>query len=547
MADVKTWDESAPGNSGTPPHGYPEGMDRSDVNDADRETLAAVRRWYEDPSWIDLLDAYTVARTSDFVITAVHDTTPTDATGKFDVGSRVKVSIAGASAVYGYVTIASYGSPTTTVTLDLDGASVVPVGADRCEIMSARMAIGKAAFSPIGTTLLQDPPELPSIDDLGDGATLDMGEGEGFDADLLDGQHGSYYLDRADGIRQSLLVNPEFSIWQRGLVIDQSSPVYLNDNGAYCADQWISLQGEAGNRPAGGSGVVDMTRASGADEAGSAIQITGNASVGSPNERIGIWQPLEADVSHWLRGKDVSLSFWAKKSGGSAFDNLQCAIIEWTGTADTFLSLDPISNWPAVGAEPTVKANFSILSSVGADGPFLLGTGWTEFKLEDIAVSSACNNLGVMIWADDDSWAAGADFSVTGVNLVVGEVALNYQQRAVAEEWIRCKRFFQSSFEVDAIPQQNIGSTDGTLRAIGINDKMLFEWQLPVPLRVDPTATVYNPLSASADVYNEDQPGTNPSVVSSHYNARCAHVRGSSITISDADRGSVHLTLDASL
>src|SRR5690606_9682522 len=48
MSDVQTWSTTAASNNSAPPNGWPEGMNYSDVNDAARENMAAIKRWYED-------------------------------------------------------------------------------------------------------------------------------------------------------------------------------------------------------------------------------------------------------------------------------------------------------------------------------------------------------------------------------------------------------------------------------------------------------------------------------------------------------------------
>lgn len=47
-ANVSEWSTSASSNNATPPDGFPEGMAPSAVNDAAREVMAAVARWYKD-------------------------------------------------------------------------------------------------------------------------------------------------------------------------------------------------------------------------------------------------------------------------------------------------------------------------------------------------------------------------------------------------------------------------------------------------------------------------------------------------------------------
>lgn len=46
MSDVSTWTIAAAGNNSAPPDGFPEGMAPSALNDACREIMAAVARFY---------------------------------------------------------------------------------------------------------------------------------------------------------------------------------------------------------------------------------------------------------------------------------------------------------------------------------------------------------------------------------------------------------------------------------------------------------------------------------------------------------------------
>lgn len=54
MVDLSSWTKTAGGNSRTPPDGAPEGMTRTTVNDSMREVMAVVRRWYDDPEWLEV-------------------------------------------------------------------------------------------------------------------------------------------------------------------------------------------------------------------------------------------------------------------------------------------------------------------------------------------------------------------------------------------------------------------------------------------------------------------------------------------------------------
>lgn len=115
MAAISTWSKTAASNNAASPDGYPEGMNASGLNDSDRETLAAIRTWYEDAEYRDWGHTVTQASTTTFLVA-------TDVTAIYTTGRRIRC--ADASTLYGNVTSSSYGAPNTTVTVSLDSGNL---------------------------------------------------------------------------------------------------------------------------------------------------------------------------------------------------------------------------------------------------------------------------------------------------------------------------------------------------------------------------------------------------------------------------------------
>lgn len=118
MANIETWSTTAALNNSAAPNGWPENMSSAGLNDSARELMAAAKRWYDDPEWLNRNYGATVTRDSatQFTVGGV------DATGWFTAGRRVKV--VGATTGYGFVVSASYSSPNTAVTVTMDAADV---------------------------------------------------------------------------------------------------------------------------------------------------------------------------------------------------------------------------------------------------------------------------------------------------------------------------------------------------------------------------------------------------------------------------------------
>lgn len=117
MADIKAWSSTAANNDDAPPDGFPENMAPSNVNNAARETMAAVRRWYEDAEWRDFGDTCTYASATTFTISG-------DLTDRYVANRRIRAVGSTTGTIYGTITESAYSDPTTTVTVVWDSGSL---------------------------------------------------------------------------------------------------------------------------------------------------------------------------------------------------------------------------------------------------------------------------------------------------------------------------------------------------------------------------------------------------------------------------------------
>ncbi len=553
MSNVDTWSQVAGENADPVPDYAPQGHARTQVNDITRELQSSVRRQWETMAWFDKTKGpsglgFALTKLSDTSVNLVHESTPTDGSGKFVVGTRVRIGD-GSTFVYGYVTSSIYANPNTVLEFSLDGASVVQTTPTTIENHVTDNFVGKAAFSPIGTTLAEDPPEIPSIDDLGDGALLDQGDGNGFDADTLDGQHASEIISSAASAAGVGLINGNFAIGQRGHTIDQTTH-FLNDNAEYVVDGWALLMGYLATHPAGGSGVVDIdliaANATGGDADSRAVRITGNSSVGvSPVEKVGLIQWLPFDVVESLRSGTVSLSVWCRIPS-SGFQGLRLAIVEWSGTADLLSpGVDPIQDWGDSGVLPTVGGSYSITV---ADSQ-TVSSAWTEFKYENVSVSASANNLAVLIYMDDTAWADGNIFELTGVSLVKGASARGYSHEDHSVNLRRCQRFFNSTFPEGATPVALSSDEVSALHSIcGDGITSLLTWEFGTSMRKAPSITRFNPgASGSTTVPWNDTQNVVTGVSGSGASERRAWVKTSRAGEDPGDLIVLHATADATL
>lgn len=148
MSEIPDWTLVDGSNLNEASGGMPEGMRRSNVNDRGREHLGAMRRWYDDPEFLDLMRtaaavALTISKVSDTVVRV----TAANMTGYFNVGRRVRMTDGASAEVFAHVVSAVFAAGNTDVTLDSFSGTgvVVPAGVTTLELHSAK-TLGKLAF-----------------------------------------------------------------------------------------------------------------------------------------------------------------------------------------------------------------------------------------------------------------------------------------------------------------------------------------------------------------------------------------------------------------
>lgn len=625
MAEIYDLSRTDNSNADATKLGFPEGMRRSDVNDRGRQLEGAIRRWYEDAEWTRLLNeqpspTFTVSKLSATSIRC-GSSPATNATAKFPVGTLVRVSVSGASAVEGSIASASYSSPNTDVVLDFppmaaqqtltgtsgDGAgapanftlavvpitpgtvrisdssvhtrglsivddgsgllvhpvdgiigtidytggicsisgmavafdadavatysytSQVPNSANLIEIFLAH-SIREAAMRDVGTGAGQ----IPLAEQLGPVAFKQEGPSGGIDADTVDGEHAGDLVARARA--EHFVFNPSGKIAQRGTAIT-SATHFPNNDDAYVMDRW-TLLAEANNR----FNVNQILTDGPAGVVGSCIELLVTAAnPAAPNsDEGGLLQVLTAEQTQRIAGNSVSLSFYAKASGGMG--PLRAMLLSWGSTADAVTS-DIVNAWGAASVDPTLVANWT------KRGSTLVGTApvgaWQRFTLENVAIPAGVSNLALFVWIDDNDFSPGDAMRLTGFQLDLGASALPFRELDRRLDLVRCMAFFQKTFPQSVAPVRNVGNRTGTISSQDTwDDTGIFDgntWRFAVPLRTTPAGgnvQTYNPGAADVNWSN----GTAPVII--ELSDQSLGVHGGN-GLGDGRR--IHLTVDVEL
>lgn len=520
MTDIQRWSELAANNDQVAPDGSPELMKRSDVNNSVREIMRAARKFYAAAEFVQVYDTQGDAWAAGFSTNTQVKLTPqdaqtTDIKDRFPTGARVKLT-GGASAQFGFITGQSFSTPNTFVDVVIDDGSNLDGATNLLEMGLLRDSLGKTAFSPRGTTTGQFPPEVPTIDDLGDQVLLNGGhdpEGDaspGIDADLLDGQHASQIIAASSsGASRNPIYNGEFMVWQRGTPIDadtNNDRTNVNDNALYCADRWMLL---SGNSTSPKNDVMDVSLNTTAPPAGfwSNLKLTRTATVIAGQDFGGIFQILDGkDSAAFIGSSAVSISVWLKASAG--ITGAVVRVLGWTGTVDD-PTADPIFDWGSAGADPTLVASWvSMIDS----GQLAVDGVWTEFKTENEDISSfgTVKNIGILITTDDDSFGAADTLEITGVQMENSGTSSDFGHRDYGVELGRCQRYYTNSFDDGQDPRTAAGALTG-LQLSSINRQQTNRLNLaasfvfPMIMRTTPTIKIWNAVNDVADTFYDDR------------------------------------------
>ena len=232
------------------------------------------------------------------------------------------------------------------------------------------------------------------------------------------------------------IINGGFQVAQRGTSFTSGS----NDDDTYNLDRWYVLSD--------GNDIVDITQTTTVptDAAKNSIGLD----VETVDKKFGIAQIIENVNCVDAIGGAVTLSFQAKVSATTDLDNVKCAIVAWSGTADTVTS-DIISAWGVEGTNPTL-----IASATYENSPANLNvtTSFATYSVTATVDTASTTNLILFIWSDVTTTTLGDFLYITNVQLEKGSTASPFDYRSIGAELALCQRYlpcFNSSGTVSVI------------------------------------------------------------------------------------------------
>ncbi len=282
------------------------------------------------------------------------------------------------------------------------------------------------------------------------------------------------------------LHNGDFKIAQRGAGPFTSVSTFVNNDATILLDRWRILTDT--------NDVIDVSQDTSTLPTAPGARTAIALDVETINKKFGIIQWIENKNCADLIGNTVTVSFKAKVSGVTKLDNIKCAIIAWSSTADA-PTADAISAWGVEGTNPTLVANMTYENT-----PTNLGvtTTYATYSVSGLVDTASCANIGVFIWSDVTDTSLAEFVYITDVQLEAGTVASPFERKMITDEDLNCKRYLHTL---------GLSSVAATFQLIGYNSAGAgeqFPIIFPTEMLKTPTVTVSGTWAAT----NCGQPST---------------------------------------
>jgi len=244
--------------------------------------------------------------------------------------------------------------------------------------------------------------------------------------DTLQHKDGTEYILS----ERNKLINGDFSVAQRGTSL--TSTDNDNNDAKYTLDRWQLFSD--------GNDIVDVTQETTTVPTNQLYAIA--LDVETTNKKFGIAQKIEQKNCVDLIGQEVTLSFKAKVSATTNLDNVKCAIISWTGTADDLTEdIVDTTNWNAEGTDPTLATNYTYENT---PANLNLTTSYATYTTTATIDTSGAKNVVVFIWSDVTTTSAGEFLYITDVQLEKGPSNTTFERKSFEQQFSACQRYFYS-------------------------------------------------------------------------------------------------------
>jgi hypothetical protein len=331
-------------------------------------------------------------------------------------------------------------------------------------------------------------------------------------------------------VLKNRLLNGSFNVAQRGTSFVSGA----NNDDTYNLDRWYVLSD--------GNDAVDITQTT-TVPTGAKYSI--GLDVETVNKKFGIAQIIENVNCYDAIGGNVTLSFQAKVSATTKLDNVKCAIVAWSGTADTVTS-DIISAWGAEGTNPTLIANATYENT---PANLNVTTSWATYSVTANVDTASTANIIVFIWSDVTDTTAGDFLHITNAQLEIGTSATPFERRLYNQELINCQRYFLTTYNTGVAVGTATSDAGAALHFLDATTSYAsLYWALPVKMRATPTVVSYSTNSGvSGKFYTNSGAGDINAASSGYQGMSAVSFNVSNVSVAATSLIAAHFTASAEL
>lgn len=303
---------------------------------------------------------------------------------------------------------------------------------------------------------------------------------------------------------QNPIINGTFEVWQRNTTFVAAA------NGAYTADRWAWL--------VSGAAVATINRSTNVPtvaQAGVAFNYSLEVDITTADASIAAGD--NASINYYMEGstwrhfaqRQLTISFWVM----STKTGTHCVSLRNAGSDRSYVAEYTVSvtnTWEyktvTVLASPSAPGgpswNYTI--GIGIVINFTLATGST------FQTTAGAWQTGNFIGTSNQVNCLDSTsnfFRLAGVKMELGANATPLDVISFDQEYTRCLRYYQKSFNYTTAPATNIGSSTGEYifpQTVGASTVFNTVSHPLYPMRTAPTMTYFNPNAANAQVRNRN-------------------------------------------
>ena len=191
--------------------------------------------------------------------------------------------------------------------------------------------------------------------------------------------------------------------------------------------------------------------------------------------------------------KAVTISFWVRSSLTGTFGGA----LKNSGGSRSYpfsYTISSANTWEqkTITISGDTSGTWLTTNGIGAYVLFGLGVGSTE---SGTAGSWSGSNYSSATGATSVVGTNGATFYITGVQLEAGTVATPFERRSFGHELQLCERYYEKSYNLNAVPGTNVGSNTGEWVSVTINSADYYDFgrcSFRTRKRASPTMTLWS-------------------------------------------------------